>query len=52
METYEGTRTPRVVESPLKLLELVMYGNEHQRAIGEVDQAYEDLKSYLKEVKE
>ena len=49
METYEGTRIPRTVESPLELLELVMYGN---RESGEVDQAYEDLKRYLNEVKE
>jgi len=47
--TEDKPKTPRTVESPLELLELVMYGN---REIGEVDQAYEDLKSYLKEVKE
>ena len=46
METYDGTKTKRVIEEPLELLRLVMYGDE---ATGEQDQAYEDLKHYLKE---
>lgn len=45
METYDGTKTKRVIEEPLELLRLVMYGD---RATGEKDQAYEDLKRYLK----
>ena len=49
METYEGTRIPRTVESPLELLELVMYGN---RNAGEVDQAYEELKHQIKNMNE
>lgn len=36
---------------PYILLDIVMYGDDHQRTIGEVDQAYEELKRYLKEVK-
>lgn len=45
------TKTPHMLPSdPSILLDIVMYGTEHQRAIGEVDQAYEELKRYFKEV--
>ena len=46
-ETYTHIKREKENKSSLELLEIVMYGNEHQRAIGEVDQAYEDLKQAL-----
>ena len=47
-ETYTHIKREKENKSLLELLEIVMYGNEHKRAIGEVDQAYEDLKQALK----
>ena len=47
-ETYTHIKREKENKSLLELLEIVMYGNEHKRAIGEVDQAYEDLKQVLK----
>jgi hypothetical protein len=34
---------------PTALLDLVMYGSNHERAIGAVDQAYEELKQWILE---
>lgn len=44
-ETYDSERELKVPNEPLDLLEEVMYGNEHD---GTKDQAYEELKRYLK----
>ena len=48
LETYAGTKKTKGFKNPLDLLTIVMYGNEHQRAMGEVDEAYEDLRKILK----
>ena len=47
-ETYTHIKREKENKSLLELLDIVMYGNEHKRAIGEVNQAYEDLKQALK----
>ena len=44
MDKPNEKQIKRVVEQPLELLELVMYGNEYD---GTRDQAYEDLKRIL-----
>ena len=46
-ETYDGVKEKPKKKDTLKLLELVMFGN---RNIGEVDQAYNELKQRIKTI--
>ena len=49
MESFTGTREKKEQRTMEELLELVMYGN---RATGEKDQAYEELKGLIKKQKQ